>query len=51
MKGERFNFKFKSSTFKNILEMINFFPSKKNQKLIPLGLDVTYYNPDLFPKT
>ena len=32
-------------------EMINFFPSKKNQKLIPLGLDVTYYNPDLFPKT
>lgn len=32
-------------------EMINFFPSKKNQKLIPLGLDVTFYNPDLFPKT
>lgn len=32
-------------------EMIDFFPSKKNQKLIPLGLDVSYYNPDLFPKT
>lgn len=29
-------------------EMIDFFTYKKNQKLIPLGLDVTYYNPDLF---
>ena len=29
-------------------EMIHFFPSKKNQKLIPLGLDTSYYNPDLF---
>ncbi|HRE79343.1 MAG TPA: glycosyltransferase [Flavobacterium sp.] len=30
-------------------EMVQFFPYKKNQKLIPLGLDVDYYNPDLFP--
>lgn len=32
-------------------EMIHFFPYKKNQKLIPLGLDVNYYNPDLFEDT
>jgi glycosyltransferase involved in cell wall biosynthesis len=31
-------------------EMIDFFPYKKNQKLIPLGLDVAFYNPDLFSK-
>ena len=29
-------------------EMIFFFPYRKNQKLIPLGLDINYYNPDLF---
>ncbi len=29
-------------------EMVHFFPYKKNQKLIPLGLDTNYYNPDLF---
>jgi len=29
-------------------EMVHFFSYKKNQKLIPLGLDVNYYNPDLF---
>ena len=29
-------------------EMVHFFPYKTNQKLIPLGLDTTYYNPDLF---
>ena len=31
-------------------EMKNYFPSKKNQKLIPLGLDTNYYNPELFQK-
>lgn len=31
-------------------EMKNYFPSKKNQKLIPLGLDTNYYNPSLFCK-
>lgn len=29
-------------------EMVHFFPNKKNQKLIPLGLDVNHYNPELF---
>src|SRR5690554_1609669 len=29
-------------------EMFHFFPKKKQQKLIPFGLDTTYYNPDLF---
>ncbi|SRX75618.1 glycosyltransferase family 4 protein [Aequorivita antarctica] len=31
-------------------EMHNYFPNKKNQKLIPLGIDTNYYNPDLFPE-
>lgn len=31
-------------------EMSNYFPYKKQQKLIPLGLDTEYYNPDLFAK-
>ncbi|WP_300565221.1 glycosyltransferase family 4 protein [Flavobacterium sp.] len=31
-------------------EMKSYFPNKKNQDLIPLGLDTNYYNPDLFPK-
>lgn len=31
-------------------EMKNYFPNKKAQKLIPLGLDLNYYNPELFPK-
>ena len=31
-------------------EMVNYFPFKKNQKLIPFGVDTNYYNPDLFPK-
>ena len=31
-------------------EMKNYFPSKKAQQLIPLGLDTTYYNPALFKK-
>lgn len=31
-------------------EMRNYFPYKKQQKLIPLGLDTEYYKPDLFPK-
>lgn len=31
-------------------EMRNYFPNKKNWKLIPLGLDTQYYSPDLFPK-
>lgn len=31
-------------------EMVNYFPNKKNQKLIPLGLDTSRYNPNLFPK-
>ncbi len=29
-------------------DMINFFLYKKQQKLIPFGLDTSYYNPDLF---
>lgn len=32
-------------------DMVHFFPYKKNQQLIPLGLDVNYYNPNLFPKS
>jgi glycosyltransferase involved in cell wall biosynthesis len=32
-------------------EMVQFFQYKKQQKLIPLGLDVNYYNPDLFKKS
>ncbi len=31
-------------------EMRDYFPKKKNQKLIPLGIDTTYYNPKLFPE-
>ncbi len=31
-------------------EMRNYFPNKKNQKLIPLGIDTQYYSSDLFPK-
>ena len=31
-------------------EMKNFFAYKKNQKLIPLGLDTNYYDPNLYPK-
>ena len=30
-------------------EMRSYFPNKKNQKLIPLGLDTQYYNPEHFP--
>lgn len=29
-------------------DMINYFPNKIQQKLIPFGLDTSYYNPDLF---
>ncbi len=32
-------------------DMIKFFPNKKHQKLIPFGLETSYYNPDLFEKT
>lgn len=32
-------------------EMYDYFPKKKNQKLIPLGIDTEYYNPNLFPDT
>lgn len=31
-------------------EMKNYFPHKKAQQLIPLGLDTAYYNPELFQK-
>lgn len=31
-------------------EMSNYFPNKKAQKLIPLGLDTQYYNSGSFPK-
>lgn len=31
-------------------EMKNYFPYKKAQKLIPIGLDTSFYNPELFPK-
>jgi len=31
-------------------EMKNYFPQRKQQKLIPLGLDTNYYNPEHFPK-
>lgn len=31
-------------------EMRSYFPNKKNQKLIPLGIDTAYYNPELFPE-
>lgn len=30
-------------------EMHNYFPKKKNQKLIPLGIDTDFYSPALFP--
>jgi len=30
-------------------EMRSYFPNKKNQKLIPLGIDTAYYTPELFP--
>lgn len=30
-------------------EMRDYFPNKRNQKLIPLGIDTDYYNPALFP--
>jgi len=30
-------------------EMRNYFPNKEQQALIPLGIDTTYYNSDLFP--
>ncbi|TYB77006.1 glycosyltransferase [Bizionia myxarmorum] len=29
-------------------DMVNYFPNKKRQKLIPFGLDTSYYNPELF---
>ena len=32
-------------------DMQAFFPNKKNQKLIPFGLDTAYYNPQLFTKS
>ncbi|WP_432671696.1 glycosyltransferase [Flavobacterium sp. SM2513] len=31
-------------------EMKSYFPTKKGQQLIPLGLDTEYYNPELFQK-
>ncbi|MEY8848354.1 glycosyltransferase [Psychroserpens sp. XS_ASV72] len=31
-------------------EMKAYFPRKKSQKLIPLGIDTAYYNPELFEK-
>src|SRR5690606_27801634 len=31
-------------------EMRDYFPKKKNQKLIPLGIDTIYYYPKLFPQ-
>ena len=31
-------------------EMKDYFPSKKNQKLIPLGIDTNYFNPKKFEK-
>ncbi|WP_348810497.1 glycosyltransferase [Flavobacterium maritimum] len=31
-------------------EMRNYFPDKKQQQLIPLGLDTDYYSPNLYPK-
>ncbi len=30
-------------------EMRSYFPNKKNQQLIPLGVDTSYYSPHLFP--
>lgn len=30
--------------------MTNYFPFKKNQKLIPFGLDLSYYNPEFLDK-
>src|SRR5690606_23658585 len=30
-------------------EMRHYFPNKRNQKLIPLGLDTQYYSPEHFP--
>lgn len=30
-------------------EMRSYFPNKKNQRLIPLGVDTSYYSPHLFP--
>ena len=32
-------------------EMKNYFPNKKAQQLIPLGLDTAYYNSELFQRT
>lgn len=32
-------------------EMHSYFPNKKHQALIPLGIDTAYYNPELFPKS
>lgn len=32
-------------------EMQQYFPNKKNQTLIPLGIDTTYYDPRYFPKS
>ncbi len=32
-------------------EMQGYFPYKKNQRLIPLGVDTNYYNPCHFPET
>ncbi|MGJ8593512.1 MAG: glycosyltransferase family 4 protein [Aquaticitalea sp.] len=29
-------------------EMRNYFPNKKQQRLIPLGIDTNYYNPNIF---
>lgn len=31
-------------------DMLHYFPNKKQQKLIPFGLDTSYYNPDLYDK-
>lgn len=32
-------------------EMKNYFPNKKQQKLIPIGIDTAYYSPEKFSKT
>ena len=31
-------------------EMCDYFPNKKNQALIPLGIDTSFYDPKLFPR-
>jgi glycosyltransferase involved in cell wall biosynthesis len=31
-------------------EMHNYFPNKRNQRLIPLGIDTAYYSPQSFPE-